>query len=305
MPPALPAQIRVIVRDWLNANQIVLLDREAVVIDSGYGRDAQRTLELLRAADGLGGRCLDLLANTHCHSDHMGGNAVLSRAWGCPIAVPAGEAPLIARWDDAALWLDFADQRCERFSAGRTIDPGEVCDWGGLEWQALPAPGHDMHALMFWCPQERILISGDALWESGFGVLLPGDGGEERLRATRSTLDAISGLGARTVIPGHGKPFSEVGSALERAYRRLDALAADETRMARSVLKTMFVFSLLDRGAMRLEDLPAYLARVPLYGEYNARYFGLSWESLAQRLIEELALIGAVARQGDFIVACS
>ena len=116
MTGALPPQISVIVRDWLNSNQIVLRGSGTVVVDSGYGRDAQRTLELLREPQALGGRPADLLANTHCHSDHMGGNAVLSRAWGCPVAVPAGEAPLIARWDTAALWLDYADQRCERFT---------------------------------------------------------------------------------------------------------------------------------------------------------------------------------------------
>ncbi len=299
----LPGKIRVIVRDWLNANQVVLLGREAIVIDSGYGRDAQRTLELLRQPQALGDRGLDLLANTHCHSDHMGGNAALRRQWNCPVAVPIGEAPLISTWDRQSLWLDFADQRCERFPVGQTIVPGQILEWGEVAWQALCAPGHDMHALMFWCEQERILISGDALWESGFGVLLPGEGREQRLRATRETLDAISALGVRTVIPGHGKAFAAIGPALERAYRRLDALAADETRMARSVLKTMFVFSLLDRGTMPVAELPAYLARVPLYAEYNSRYFGLSWERLAGWLFGELAAIGAVAREGDLIRA--
>ena len=45
MSPALPSQIRVVVRDWLNCNQIVLLGREAIVVDSGYVRDARRTLD--------------------------------------------------------------------------------------------------------------------------------------------------------------------------------------------------------------------------------------------------------------------
>jgi glyoxylase-like metal-dependent hydrolase (beta-lactamase superfamily II) len=303
MSPALPPQIRVIVRDWLNSNQIVLLGRETVLVDSGYGRDAQRTLDLLRRPQELGSRAVDLLANTHCHSDHMGGNAAIARQWACPIAVPAGERPLIERWDEQALWLGYADQRCERFAPGRTIEPGESLDWGELEWIALPAPGHDMHALMFWCEEERVLISGDALWESGFGVILPGDGREDRLDATRSTLDTISQLDARVVIPGHGQPFSSVGPALERARRRLDALAVDEVRMARSVLKTMFVFSLLDRGPMPAADLPAYLAQVPLYTEYNSRYFRLSWEELARWLVEELSLIGAVEDGNGFITA--
>ena len=77
--------------------------------------------------------------------------------------MPAGEAPLIARWDVDALWLDYTDQRCERFEPGPSVVPGQVLDWGGIQWQALPAPGHDMHALMFWSEEERVLISGDAL----------------------------------------------------------------------------------------------------------------------------------------------
>jgi glyoxylase-like metal-dependent hydrolase (beta-lactamase superfamily II) len=302
MSPALPPPIRVVVRDWLNSNQVVLLGREAIVVDSGYVRDAQRTLDLLRL-EALGDRAVDLLVNTHCHSDHMGGNAAISRHFGCPVAVPAGELPLIARWDEQALWLRYADQRCERFAADRAISPGQRFDWGGLDWVALAAPGHDMHALMFWCEEERVLLSGDALWENGFGVILPGDGHEDRLKATRATLEAISQLDARIVIPGHGRPFSSIGIALERANRRLKALAVDEARMARSVVKTMFVFSLLDRGTMPAAELPAYLARVPLNVEYNARYFRLSWEEFARWLIEELSLIGAVERRNGLLTA--
>jgi glyoxylase-like metal-dependent hydrolase (beta-lactamase superfamily II) len=29
---------------------------------------------------------------------------------------------------------------------------------GDLAWQALAAPGHDPHALLFWCEDEGILI---------------------------------------------------------------------------------------------------------------------------------------------------
>ncbi len=34
---------------------------------------------------------------------------------------------------------------------------------------ALAAPGHDMGALVFYNPEHRILISGDALWQNGYG----------------------------------------------------------------------------------------------------------------------------------------
>jgi glyoxylase-like metal-dependent hydrolase (beta-lactamase superfamily II) len=291
----------VLVRDWLNANQIVLLGEHTVVVDTGYGRDSEQTLALLRAPQVLGARAPDLLVNTHCHADHMGGNARLARAYGCPIAIPLGEQPLIQRWDEEALWLSYADQRCERFSAARSIRAGESARWGDLDWLALAAPGHDAHALMYWCEEYGVLLSGDALWQSGFGVLLPGAGREERLHATRTTLESIAQLDVRCVIPGHGAPFSDIGAALERAHRRLDALAVDETRMVRSLLKTMFVFSLLDRRRLAESELVDYLSRVPLYRPFNERYLGLSLAELAQWLITELGTLGAVERQGGWL----
>jgi len=61
------------------------------------------------------------------------------------------------------LWLAFADQRCERFSFDDTIAPDDTFHWGDLHWRAIAAPGHDMAALMFFCEEAGLLISGDAL----------------------------------------------------------------------------------------------------------------------------------------------
>ena len=117
--PTLPGTVRVIVRDWLNANNIVLLQPgHNVVVEIGYLSHAHHTLALLRQPQHLGAEPLQLVVNTHCHSDHMGGNALLARTYGCPVAVPEGEAALIRNWDTRALWLDFADQRADRFAVG-------------------------------------------------------------------------------------------------------------------------------------------------------------------------------------------
>ncbi|HZP93127.1 MAG TPA: MBL fold metallo-hydrolase [Burkholderiales bacterium] len=300
----LPPQIRVVVRDWLNSNQVVLLGRDAtILVDSGYGRDAGETLRRLQSKTAVGESGVDLLVNTHCHSDHMGGNALLQRKYRCELHIPAGEVPAIESWDETALWLAYADQRCERFAFHGTIVPDADFDWGNLNWRALAAPGHDMHALMFFCDEEGILISGDALWENGFGVLLPDADRAIRLAATRGTLDTIAALGVKIVIPGHGRPFTGVDAALERAYSRLDALAADELRMVRALLKTMFAFSLLDRGKMNLQELPAYLQRTPLYAEYGSRRFGWTGPALARWLVEELVRSRVASSNGEEIVA--
>lgn len=298
----LPSSLKVIVRDWLNANEIVLLGREStVLVDSGYGRD--KAITLTEVGEALAGRPLDWLVNTHCHSDHMGGNAEVRRAYRCRVSIPLDEAPLIDAWDEQSLWLSYADQRCERFAFDDTVAPGDEFDWGDLHWSAIAAPGHDMAALMFFCEEAGVLISGDALWQNGFGIVLPGPDKDRRLAATRATLDTIARLPVRTVIPGHGQPFSEVGPALERSLQRLAAFERDELRMVRHVLKVMFVFSLMDRRRLGVDGLGGYLESVPLYADFNRLYLQLDRTALADLIVGDLERSGAIRRRDGFFTA--
>jgi len=299
--PPLPITVRVIVRDWLNANSIVLLQPgHNVVVDTGYSSHAYQTLALLRLQEHLGDEPVQLVVNTHCHSDHMGGNALLARTYGCPVAVPEGEGRLIREWDTRALWLDYADQHAERFAVDEELVAGSRYGWGGLSWEAIAAPGHDMGALVFYCEAERLLISGDALWENGFGVVLPDQPGA--LEAARGTLDRIAALGVSLVIPGHGQPFTGITSALDRCYQRVEAFKADSARMARHALKVMLMFTLLERRRLPLSTLSGYLDSVPVYREYNRAYLGLAPGALAEMLVNELQRAGAVARNAEFLM---
>jgi glyoxylase-like metal-dependent hydrolase (beta-lactamase superfamily II) len=291
----LPPQIHVFVRDWLSANNIVLKSPDGhVLIDTGYVRHAPLTLALLRSPRGLRDDPLARIVNTHCHSDHMGGNAAIQRAYGCPIALPEGEAPLIERWDTKALWLDYAGQHADRFAVDEILRAGSTHVWGNLEWLALAAPGHDMGALVFFNVEHRILVSGDALWNNGFGLVMPRAIEPAAVPATRATLEMIAALDARIVIPGHGEVFTDVPGALERAYARIAAFEADDARVARHALKVLLTFHLLDRRGMPLAELPAYVERVAIYGDLNNACLNLSLGDLAELLVRELVRAGAV-----------
>ncbi len=299
----LPESLRVLERGWLSSNSVVLFDgAEATVIDSGYRTHADQTVALVREA--LGGRGLARLVNTHSHSDHIGGNAALVRAFGCSITVPEGMAGAVARWDEDALLLTTAAQVGERFAADHTIAPGDEIAMGGLVWRALAAPGHDMDALVFHNPDRRILISGDALWRDGFGILFADVlGTGDALGETRRTLEAIARLPADVVIPGHGAPFVEVDDALECAFARLAAFEEDGARMARNAIRACITFMLLDRRRVALDWLEEHLATVPLYREANARFLGLAPDALSAWLVADLVRAGVAARDGDSLIA--
>jgi glyoxylase-like metal-dependent hydrolase (beta-lactamase superfamily II) len=299
----LPPALRVLERGWLSSNNILCLEGEsATLIDSGYVAHAGQTVALVRHA--LEGRSLARIVNTHSHSDHIGGNAALAAAFGCRIAIPEGIAPAVAEWDEAALLLSPTAQSAARFAHDETVRDGDRLEMGGLAWEAIAAPGHDMHALVFYSPEKRILISGDALWRNGFGVVFAElMGTAPALAATRETLARIGRLAVDVVIPGHGAPFAEFDAALETAWSRLAAFEADGERLARHAVKVVFSFWLMEQRRVPAADLPGFLAGVSLYREINARYFRQPFDALADWLIRDLERAGAVRREGDHIVA--
>ena len=303
MALALPPQVKVLVRDWLSANNVLLHEGpDAVLIDTGYVRHAPLTLALLRSDAMLGASPLGRIVNTHCHSDHMGGNATIARAYRCPIAIPEGEVPLIRTWDTTALLLDYADQSADRFDVDETIHAGSAYPWGGLEWEAIAAPGHDMGALCFFNREHGLLISGDALWRNGFGFVMPHEIAPQALPATRATLDTLARLPIRIVIPGHGDPFDDVDDALRRAYARLEVHEGDPVRAARHALKVVLMFKLLDCRGLPLDAMPAYVERVGLYRDFNARFLRMTPHALADALVGDLVRAGAARRENGRIV---
>ena len=302
----LPPSLRVIERGWLNCNQVVMLSPgDNVLVDSGYCTHRERTLELLASPAGLDGEPLERLINTHCHSDHMGGNAAVVSAYGSLITIPAGEVKNVRPWTPQSAWMQEFDQRADPFHFDDTIGAGDSFEGGGFEWEVHAAPGHDMDALMFFEPVNRILISGDALWEDAMGFVWPEEGANPFIDAARETLAAIERLRPAAVIPGHGAPFGNAAEAIERVRGKLDAFGRDPAKNARHVIKSMFVFALLDRHHMRLDEVGAYLAKVPCYGRLSERFLNRAPHSLATWLLEDLHRSGAVVVRDGIVRATS
>jgi glyoxylase-like metal-dependent hydrolase (beta-lactamase superfamily II) len=303
----LPAGVEVFERGWLSSNNVLFVGCEGTaLVDSGYATHAQQTVSLVRSA--LDGRPLDLLLNTHLHSDHCGGNALLQREF--PLMeslIPPGEAAAVANWDEAALTYANTGQQCERFRFDGILQPGQVVHLGDLDWEIHAAPGHDPHSVVLFEPGSRTLISADALWENGFGIVFPELEGEPGFDAVAATLDLIERLRPRVVIPGHGRVFGEdhatVASALERARSRLLSFVQDPLRHARHAIKVLLKFKLLEAQKMRYVELEEWVRGMPYFGLVVARYSecGYAGEWL-RSLLEDLVKSGAVRISGDLVL---
>ena len=303
MSAGLPASMQVLQRGWLSSNNILFTGGDqTALVDSGYLTHAAQTVALVR--HGLQGRPLDRLINTHLHSDHCGGNAALQREYGCRTTIPDSEADTVRCWDEAALTFAATGQQCARFGFDDTLQAGDTLILGDMQWQALGAPGHDPHALILYCAQERLLISADALWENGFGVIFPELDGESGFKEARATLELIAGLDVRLVIPGHGAPFAGVRQALEHAFSRIDYLAADPLRNAQNAVKVLLKFLLLERQQIALAEVPQLLSEIRLLAQVNRLYLQQPPALLAQWVIRQLLRAGAATIAGDMLLNC-
>jgi glyoxylase-like metal-dependent hydrolase (beta-lactamase superfamily II) len=300
MTESLPATMQVFERGWLSSNNVLFGGTQTALVDSGYLTHAPQTLALVQHA--LQGRPLDLLINTHLHSDHCGGNALLQQHYDCHTVIPASEADKVRDWDEDALSFAATGQQCARFRFDSTLVPDQPIRLGDMDWLALGAPGHDPHSLILYCPAERILISADALWENGFGVIFPELDGESGFSEARATLELIATLDVRLVIPGHGAPFSDIGKALATAFSRLDYLAADPVRNVQNAIKVLLKFLLLERQQLDLDQVEALLDGIPIVRESNQRFLQWPMDDLTRWAIAQLVRVGAAEVRGKWLV---
>ena len=148
-------------------------------------------------------------------------------------------------------------------------------------------------------PSSRCLISADALWQRGFGVVFPELDGAQAFDEVAATLDVIEGLNPRTVIPGHGAPFDAVTAALATARQRLAGFVASPHKHIQYAAKVMLKFKLLQAQSMTREALLAWAQGTPYLAQLFERQFAdLPFAQGLDVLVQELVRSGAARWQG-------
>jgi len=303
---SLPPGMAVLERGWLSSNNVVFTQGDAhAVVDTGYRNHVPQTLALIDQA--LGGDPLEHIVNTHLHSDHAGGNAALQARYPqVRTTIPPGLSEAVKAWDDVALSYRPTGQLCDRFVHDDTLTVDGTVRLGRYDWSVLPADGHDADMVMLWCETQGVLISADALWQNGFGVLFPALNGDlGAFAAQDQTLELIEQLAPRLVIPGHGAPFTEVDAALQTARSRLNWLAQDPRRHAQAALKGLLAFTLLDRQHMPHQDVIDLIDHGLMSQPGFKAAFDEAPPQLAQWAVDQLTRVGVARWDGLALQSCA
>lgn len=298
----LPEGVRVFERGWLSANAILFEGPEGTaLVDTGYATHSTQTVALVQAA--LGPRPLARILNTHLHSDHCGGNAALQRAYpGVSTLIPPGQASFVRNWDPVALTYSPTGQQCPAFAFDAVLQPGDTVTLAGRDWQIHGAPGHDPHSVVLFEPASRILISADALWENGFGVIFEELEGKHAFQDVAATLDLIEQLAPALVVPGHGPVFTDSKLALASARSKLAAFERDPSKHARHAAKVLLKFKLLEVQQVADTNFDRWVRSTPYFTLVHQRFFaGTGIGQWIAELMADLERSGAVRRRAGQI----
>lgn len=294
--------VTVFERGWLSSNNVLIRGSGLnCLVDTGYVTHAPQTVAMVQHH--LGDRTLDLILNTHLHSDHCGGNAALSAHFpSARVLIPPGLASAVATWDEAALSFAPTGQQCARFTAHGLLHPGAAIALGDHEWQVHAADGHDPHSVILFERQQRVLISADALWANGFGIVFPELDDASGFNEVSATLDLIERLDPAVVIPGHGPVFTDLEAALGRARSRLSQFVADPRKHRRHALKVLIKFKLLEWQRIDRSTLGGWFNQSAYFTRIARQDGCTDTDQTLDDLLVELESVGALHRDSECIV---
>ena len=221
---------------WALASVNVFLFRARngyLLLDTGIrSEDCLLALEASLGSLGVPWSSIREILVSHLHPDHLGAAAEIRRRSGAPVRMPGREAKLVEplgpnrkffaeaaefslangipadQVDSMRRQARVGARASERLVVDGSIAAGELIEFQGGTLEAVAAPGHSPAQLCFYCADQRVLFSTDAILPR----VTPNIGvqwfyQDDPLGDYFETLSVLEALEVGSVVPSHGKPF--------------------------------------------------------------------------------------------------
>lgn len=289
--------IHFIQRGWENANAILLTGNEPVLIDSGHMKYARQLVEQL-AQVGFDARNLTRIVNTHSHWDHTSANDYLRELSGATVGMGELTATWMREERRREMWLSYFGVNPPLTLPDWTFAAGDVLQLAGMAWEVIALPGHAPDLLGFYQPDEKVLISADALLPNGdcglINVMVHGWGALDDAIASAERMAAMD---IRIVLPGHGAIITDVTANVAKLQRRLARFKTEPARLINHAARRVLMASLLEADPIAEDAFREMVLQTEWIGDF-ADGLGISAEALYTQTLKPL-LIGGAARLED------
>ncbi|MBT8218720.1 MAG: MBL fold metallo-hydrolase [Bacteroidia bacterium] len=147
------------------------------------------------------------LINTHCHIDHIYGNQYIAEKYDLPLESHRGEIPVLEAAPQIAMMYGLKANPSPPIT--KFLDEGDQLTFGNTTLDVLFTPGHSPASISFYNAADKILISGDVLFQGSIGRTdLPGGNYDLLINNIKTKLLTLPD--DVVVYSGHG-PSTSIG----------------------------------------------------------------------------------------------
>lgn len=188
-------------------NTFVVYDetKVAIIIDPGCCNRSEE--ELLANYIKENALTVTKLISTHCHIDHVLGNAFVKSAYNVPYLIHSHEEPVLKAVKAYA--PNYGFPQYHEVLPDRFLADGDFITAGSNQFQIRFVPGHSPGHIALYNPDYKALIGGDVLFQNSIGRTdLPGGDYDTLIESIHTKLFTLPD--EVTVYCGHG-PATSIG----------------------------------------------------------------------------------------------
>jgi glyoxylase-like metal-dependent hydrolase (beta-lactamase superfamily II) len=183
-----------------DSNIYLIIDKTIALIDAGAGMNFETVKQNLSKFN-LKPNDIELLINTHCHYDHIGGDHDFVQAAGCEVCIHELEADMLRKGDSIVTCADMFGEKLGPIDVTRELREEDKIELGELTLRVLHTPGHTAGSTCLYEPKQRLLFSGDTIFSDGVGRTDMPTGDAATLH---NSIEGLLKLDVQTIYPGHG-----------------------------------------------------------------------------------------------------
>ncbi len=270
-----------------SANMVIIGCSKPVLIDTGFISEISLTESLIRDS-GYFPETIQLIINTHYHSDHVGANSSFQKKYGINIAAHRWEAGLINNNNREAWCSRWLDRPVEPYIVNCLLSDGDEIETDTEVIKVMHTPCHTLGHICLFLPGTQALICGDFLAKNDVGWINIFREGAASIEAARDSLDKVAKLPLKRIYPGHGPVVTEPPATIDQARSRLEKWLRDPEKVAWHACKRIFACTLAIKDGLSEAEVDDYLMKCPWFNDFSTNIFNLKPIDFIQPLLKEM-----------------